>query len=320
MSQEYEFHLNIKGPDRSWVYVIPAGVSTIGRQPGCDLILEQQGVSRQHARIHCEQGECEIADLGSSNGTRLNGAKLIPRTPMPLADNDRINIGAFELIVERILVQRPEVSQPDLSQTSSLAEEQVAKSDRPISPPPSTPPPPPPAPTQPSYEPSMPPPGLSFRSEKLLNYLPDIYQGHGSDFLSRFLAIFEAILFPIEWQVDNFDLFLSPATAPASFLPWLENWFGVLFDSTWSEQQRRQFLKDAYWIYGCQGTRRALSRVLEIYTGQVPRLDDTSPNLAPHTFQVSLRLRDTAVTREQIERLVNACKPAHTAYTLELDG
>ena len=70
----------------------------------------------------------------------------------------------------------------------------------------------------------------------LLSYLPGIYH---TEFMSHFLAIFEAVLFPVEWQIDNFDLFLDPGTAPRNFLPWLANWFDIVFDSTWSEAQQR---------------------------------------------------------------------------------
>jgi phage tail-like protein len=146
-----------------------------------------------------------------------------------------------------------------------------------------------------------------------LGYLPGIYH---TEFMANFLGIFESVLFPVEWQVDNFDLFLNPATAPAGFLPWLANWFNFVFDSTWSEAQKRAFLKEAHSIYARSGTRWALSRILEIYCSRAPEIEDEAQDLAPHTFRVKLP-KDIALDRKHIERLIDACKPTHTAYVLE---
>ena len=130
------------------------------------------------------------------------------------------------------------------------------------------------------------------------------------------MGIFEAILSPIEWQIDNFDLFLDPGTAPGSFLPWLMNWFDVVFDSTWTDAKRRIFLKEAYAIYSRSGTRWALSRILEIYCGQAPEIDDVSADLPPYTFRIKIP-QLSAVEQQQMERLIDAHKPTHTAYILE---
>ena len=45
----------------------------LGRGPGCDLVLTDDSVSRRHAEIAVRAGECLIRDLGSCNGTLLNG-------------------------------------------------------------------------------------------------------------------------------------------------------------------------------------------------------------------------------------------------------
>ncbi|MBF6334150.1 FHA domain-containing protein [Nocardia transvalensis] len=58
------------------------------------------GVSRSHARIHVDPGGLTITDLGSTNGTSLNGSDdLIPaKTPVPLHDGDRIHVGGWTTI------------------------------------------------------------------------------------------------------------------------------------------------------------------------------------------------------------------------------
>ncbi|HRQ36760.1 MAG TPA: phage tail protein I [Chloroflexota bacterium] len=167
---------------------------------------------------------------------------------------------------------------------------------------------------EPEGEPAYtPPPGLSLTESRYLQYLPGIYH---TSFMKRFLALFESIYAPIEWTVDNFDVFLHPATAPADFLPWLANWFDLTFDQSWDEAKRRAILTEAHQIYARRGTRWALSRVLEIYTGLTPDIDDASEALEPFTFTVMLPVPESEVNGALIARLINAHKPAHTSYTL----
>jgi len=64
----------------------------IGRSAGSDLVLNDAGVSRIHARIHRQGGQWVLFDCGSANGTELNGTKVI--SPAPLRRGDRIRVGA----------------------------------------------------------------------------------------------------------------------------------------------------------------------------------------------------------------------------------
>jgi phage tail-like protein len=147
-----------------------------------------------------------------------------------------------------------------------------------------------------------------------MNFLPGIYH---TDFMARFLGVFEAIQMPIEWNIDNFDLFLDPSTAPHDFLPWLENWFALPPGPNWSEAQRRTFLKEAHLLYARRGTGWALSRVLEIYTGVKPQIIDDDEKLDPHTFRVKIPLRKRELNPDLVEAIIDANKPAHTTYKLE---
>ena len=63
---------------------------TIGRLPDCDVVLKDRGASRRHAQIRTKDGVSTLTDLGSTNGTRLNGATVQSRA---LEDGDRITIG-----------------------------------------------------------------------------------------------------------------------------------------------------------------------------------------------------------------------------------
>jgi len=63
---------------------------TIGRNPDCDIVLDDRQVSRLHARIIWRDDHYEIEDLGSKNGTHLNGRDVVGA--LPLRDGDEIQI------------------------------------------------------------------------------------------------------------------------------------------------------------------------------------------------------------------------------------
>lgn len=68
----------------------------IGRDDGCDLVLSDSKVSRRHTYlIRLDDGTVEVGDLGSSNGTFLNGRRL--EQPTPLTPGDTIAVGAAKI-------------------------------------------------------------------------------------------------------------------------------------------------------------------------------------------------------------------------------
>ncbi len=69
--------------------------TVIGRKAYCDVVLPRGTVSRKHARVFFENGQFRIEDLGSSNGTFLNGRRV--DAPSTLNDGDRINISDIPL-------------------------------------------------------------------------------------------------------------------------------------------------------------------------------------------------------------------------------
>ncbi|MCB9661501.1 MAG: FHA domain-containing protein [Polyangiales bacterium] len=68
----------------------------MGRSPECHVTLEDPLVSRQHARILIGGDTAQIMDLGSRNGTRING-QLIEGAAL-LHDGDRVRLGTQELL------------------------------------------------------------------------------------------------------------------------------------------------------------------------------------------------------------------------------
>ena len=70
---------------------------TIGRLPECDVVLGDPNVSRRHAEIRRQGTGFIVVDLGSTNGTRVNGAGVKERH---LVDGDEITVGGTKIRFE----------------------------------------------------------------------------------------------------------------------------------------------------------------------------------------------------------------------------
>jgi DNA-binding winged helix-turn-helix (wHTH) protein len=75
--------------------VLAAGVHIIGRSPDAAIFVDDGGVSRHHARIRIDASGAVLEDLGSKNGTVLDGRTVDQSTP--LVDGSRIVVGATAL-------------------------------------------------------------------------------------------------------------------------------------------------------------------------------------------------------------------------------
>lgn len=81
----------ISGKYQGGEFPLPeAGEVVIGRSSELDMVLVEDMVSRRHAKISVENGEIFLEDLGSTNGSFVNGEKI---TRTKLAEGDRILIG-----------------------------------------------------------------------------------------------------------------------------------------------------------------------------------------------------------------------------------
>lgn len=80
----------VKGQNPGQQFPLDRPTSVLGRHPDCDVVLDVQAVSRQHARILREGAHFFVEDLGSRNGTFVNGERVNSRCQ--LAENDRVKI------------------------------------------------------------------------------------------------------------------------------------------------------------------------------------------------------------------------------------
>ncbi|REE62698.1 FHA domain-containing protein [Streptomyces sp. 3212.3] len=79
------------------VFDIPDGYCEIGKLPSSRVRLDQDGVSRRHASLTRAGNHIVVDDLGSTNGTYVNGRRL--HSALTLRDGDRLRIGVVELRV-----------------------------------------------------------------------------------------------------------------------------------------------------------------------------------------------------------------------------
>lgn len=87
----------LEGADGAF-YKLKNGPMTIGRLATCDVVVDDQNVSRQHAELHPHGDTFELVDLGSTNGCRVDGVRISRHI---LADGDEIALGPVRLRFRR---------------------------------------------------------------------------------------------------------------------------------------------------------------------------------------------------------------------------
>jgi FHA domain/FhaA, N-terminal domain len=92
-----EAHLEITEPGRPRRRVtLGGGPLRVGRSADCELVLRDPRVSRRHARLQGRDGLLVLTDLGSTNGTFVNGYRI---SEVVLGEGDRIEMGQTTLLV-----------------------------------------------------------------------------------------------------------------------------------------------------------------------------------------------------------------------------
>lgn len=77
-------------------FLLPEGETLVGRGEECGVRLPSSGVSRVHARVRLAAGTATVEDLGSKNGTWVNGERRQGATT--LADGDQVSFGTFRVV------------------------------------------------------------------------------------------------------------------------------------------------------------------------------------------------------------------------------
>lgn len=110
---------------------------------------------------------------------------------------------------------------------------------------------------------------VEFDHAGYLNHLPAIYRTDSlcSDFLLRFLSLFEALFSDVEDQIVDLSVLFDPIGTPRDFLPWLAGWLAVELDEDWDEEKQRQTIARAFELYGRRGTAEGLREALRVFAG-----------------------------------------------------
>ncbi|HEY4242014.1 MAG TPA: sigma 54-interacting transcriptional regulator [Kofleriaceae bacterium] len=107
--------------DGAALQVVPlpgTGTMTIGRASKCDVVIDSGSVSRHHANLGVGP-DCEIEDMGSSNGTYVDGARLPANTRVILAIGVPFMVGAVTMMVQTRAASRREPT-PKASKLAAL--------------------------------------------------------------------------------------------------------------------------------------------------------------------------------------------------------
>lgn len=175
---------------------------------------------------------------------------------------------------------------------------------------------------------------------RYLKYLPSIYRDDGV--IGQLLMMAESLWGPIERQITDIHHYFDPMVMPLGLLRWYAHWVDLTLDPRWPEYKQRRLLSSIVSLYRRRGTPGGLADFLELYTEVKPKIDEKrarnfalgknallGPSIAlgsdnvPHSFAVTLRLprvpdAEAELRRAVIESIIEAEKPAHTSYTLEI--
>lgn len=90
------------GPLRGVALAVPQPVVTVGRSPACEVVLDDDSVSDRHARLAYEAGAWTVTDLGSTNGTAVEGTRIEPDRATPLPYGAALRLGGVQLELSEV--------------------------------------------------------------------------------------------------------------------------------------------------------------------------------------------------------------------------
>ena len=109
--------VTLQGPDAGRHFVCEEESTSIGRQGDCAVCLESPAVSRVHARVLHKDGDVYVEDLGSSNGTFVNGERIHGRRA--LIEGDTLQIGPYHFGLRRTPVENDPIIRAQVSASST---------------------------------------------------------------------------------------------------------------------------------------------------------------------------------------------------------
>jgi pSer/pThr/pTyr-binding forkhead associated (FHA) protein len=130
----------LRGEWRGETVDIPEGKYLIGREVDCHLQSQSPFVSRHHCVLLRDEFAIRIRDLGSKNGTYVNGERIGSGEPV-LSSGDMVSVGEieFQVIFDQTSEVEPQVASHSAPKGSSLAGSTLFPPDGAAPPPPQSP-------------------------------------------------------------------------------------------------------------------------------------------------------------------------------------
>ncbi|AZI44505.1 FHA domain-containing protein (plasmid) [Deinococcus psychrotolerans] len=274
---------------------------SIGRTPDNGLALPNAAVAIRHAEVRRQDNRFVLTDLGNGE-TYLGSLKLAAHQPQILEEGALIRVGPYVLAY---------VANSDVLKPPDEIRELPVRRDFQI-------------------VPVRPPralhqaPKAEGKASAYLDYLPTLFSE--SEFLGRYLMIFQTIWEPLQHRQDHLEMYFSPSTAPSKLVDWFAAWLGLEVDPLWPEDRKRQWLREAMSLMRSRGTRYGLVRAIELGCGVTPLVieDPKKPFwvtvILPDPDDQSSAAGGSATSRENAERLIAQHLPAHVQYELRFVG
>ncbi len=112
MSEQQHQLIVQKGPQPGKIFLLITENISIGRDPMADISLNDPEVSRQHVRLTQTASGYVLEDLGSTNGTFINGEQLEADTPTPLIPGQTVSMGSGVTMLYEVVGPEPAEPEP----------------------------------------------------------------------------------------------------------------------------------------------------------------------------------------------------------------
>jgi len=119
-----------EGPETGKSFPV-ARTALLGRQKGVDILIDDVGASREHAKVFSQDGDWFVVDLGSRNGTKVNGAKV---SRWQLGHGDTITIGTTSIRFDapEVASSAPPPAAPERAPASAPASAEKPRGPSPL--------------------------------------------------------------------------------------------------------------------------------------------------------------------------------------------